>query len=285
MLNLLIRFCVFLYTLSILSACSSIQSIEHRVNKNLSLIKNSNFELQKHSFDEFDLISASSNRNTQLLSIYIEGDGLAWISRYNISSNPTPINPVALKLAIIDKERFDHSIAYIGRPCQYISQYSNNKCNSKFWSSHRFSQDVVANFNKVIDILKIDARAEKIQLIGFSGGAAISSILAATRNDIHSLVTVAGNLDHVSINKFNKVSQLIHSLNAIDYSSKLKDIAQHHIIGNDDDLIPESVVNNFIEKQQGHCSKKIVAQRVSHAYGWERFWKNSYKFKFDRCLK
>jgi len=278
-----LKFFTLLIVIFTLSDCSSIKSIDTRVNNGLLLIKNSNFELTTHSFDNFDFISAFKNHDTKLLSVYVEGDGLAWMSRSNISSNPTPLNPVALKLAIIDNERYDHSIVYIARPCQYISKYLNKKCHSKFWTSHRFSEEIIDKFNLVIDKLKVEAGAEKIQLIGFSGGAAIASILSAIRNDIHSLVTVAGNLDHVAINRFNKVSQLSNSLNAIDFSSKIKNIPQHHIIGAQDHLIPELVVDNFIDKQQGNCSKKIVAKVSGHGYGWEKFWRNSYKFKFDKC--
>jgi len=36
------------------------------------------------------------------LRVYIEGDGFAWINRFRISPDPTPRNPVALKLAATD---------------------------------------------------------------------------------------------------------------------------------------------------------------------------------------
>ncbi len=42
-----------------------------------------------------------SNPSTHTANVYIEGDGLAWITRRRLSSNSTPTNPVALKLATL----------------------------------------------------------------------------------------------------------------------------------------------------------------------------------------
>ena len=50
------------------------------------------------------------------LMIYIEGDGNAWDKKHLLSKNPTPKNPLALKL--VAKDTAD-SILYIARPCMY----------------------------------------------------------------------------------------------------------------------------------------------------------------------
>ena len=42
----------------------------------------------------------ASDRSLQV--IYIEGDGLAWLDRTTVSANPTPQQPVALRLALAD---------------------------------------------------------------------------------------------------------------------------------------------------------------------------------------
>lgn len=52
----------------------------------------------------------------ETIRIYIEGDGRAWESKTKLSMNPTPSNPVALKLAIVDPLK---SVAYIARPGQF----------------------------------------------------------------------------------------------------------------------------------------------------------------------
>ncbi len=50
------------------------------------------------------------------LSIYIEGDGLAWVSPSQPSDDPTPIDPVALRLALAQPTG---RAVYVARPCQY----------------------------------------------------------------------------------------------------------------------------------------------------------------------
>ena len=51
------------------------------------------------------------------LAIYIEGDGLAWTSKSRLSSDPTPQDPVGLKLALRHPRG---AAAYLARPCQYV---------------------------------------------------------------------------------------------------------------------------------------------------------------------
>lgn len=54
--------------------------------------------------DDFTLLTylppISGAVNT--LTIHIEGDGLAWINSSTPSSDPTPTNPLALRLALLD---------------------------------------------------------------------------------------------------------------------------------------------------------------------------------------
>ncbi len=60
---------------------------------------------------------------SRVLTIYIEGDGLAWISRSIISPDPIPINPIGLKLAL---QHTQHKVvAYLARPCQYVMKQNN----------------------------------------------------------------------------------------------------------------------------------------------------------------
>ena len=50
------------------------------------------------------------------LNIYLEGDGLAWVSRREPSRDPTPDNPIGLRLAAIDPAP---NVIWLARPCQY----------------------------------------------------------------------------------------------------------------------------------------------------------------------
>ena len=85
------------------------------------------------------------------LVVYIEGDGLAWISRDQLSNNPTPVRPVALELASLDK---GVNILYIARPCQYLWPQSMGNCSSEYWNAKRGSEEVISAINQVISIIK-----------------------------------------------------------------------------------------------------------------------------------
>ena len=63
-----------------------------------------------------------------------------------------------------------------------------------------------------------------VHLVGFSGGVAIAVMLTADREDIRSLRTIAGNLDHVSLNNFKKMSALSGSLDTMDYANRTKNL-------------------------------------------------------------
>ena len=50
---------------------------------------------------------------------------MSWVDRFTPSSNPTPTNPLAFKMALVDESE---NIIYLARPCQY--EWSNN-CNEE----------------------------------------------------------------------------------------------------------------------------------------------------------
>jgi len=111
-------------------------------------------------------------------NIYIEGDGLSWITSHTPSNNPTPINPVALKLALQDK---NPCIIYIARPCQYINNY---KCKTIIWTNKRFSTKIIKSYNEALNNIKKKYKISSYTLFGYSGGGAIATILAAKRDKV-----------------------------------------------------------------------------------------------------
>lgn len=173
-----------------------------------------------------------------LLTLYIEGDGLAWISKTKVSSNPTPLNPMALKLALKDTGK----VAYLARPCQYLQ---NELCLKKYWTSDRFSPDVISSMNQAVSYLKNKEGAKKLVLVGYSGGGAIAALIAARRNDVVKLITVAGNLHHGLWTQLKGVSPLTGSLDAVDYWRELTDIPQLHLVGEKDAVVPLAVALSY----------------------------------------
>jgi len=259
------------------SSCGSSRSFENRVIHADSIIYASNLQSTQLKTPYFSLYGVYHFPKPKgLLTVYIEGDGRSWVSRYQLSSNPTPINPIALRLAVIQSEQqADENIAWIARPCQYQPIKGDVNCASKYWSSHRFSEKVIQSTNNAIDQLVQKSGATSVRLIGFSGGAAVAVLVAARRDDINSVVTIAGNLNHEEVNLYHKVDLLRGSLNSIDVVDKIKHIPQVHFIGSDDEVIPAKISTDFIRAQKvtkGTCAKQVIVPSVGHIDGWIIHW-------------
>lgn len=203
------------------------------------------------------------------IRVYIEGDGRAWEARNRLSDDPTPSNPVALKLAAADPS---DNVVYIARPGQFTApDYA--ECDPTYWSGRRFAPEVVDSLDKAIDILKEKSGAKDVELIGYSGGAAIAVIIAAGRSDVTTLRTIAGNLDHIAVNRYHNVSPLEGSLNPIDFAAKVSHIPQRHFVSAGDSVIPKAIAESFAGKigDQRHESITIV-EGTSHTAGWQKAW-------------
>jgi len=203
------------------------------------------------------------------LTIYIEGDGSAWRSRHMLSDDPTPRHPLVLSLAAIDPSR---NVAYLARPGQLTASGAVD-CDPAYWSERRFSQEVVSALNAAIDHLKAMSQSKEIHMIGYSGGAALAVILAAKRNDVVSIRTVAGHLDTRAFCEYHHVSPLDGSLDPIDYAVSVKHIPQRHFIGSKDIVVPAFIAQSFVEREGDKKSDRItVVDGVSHTNGWQEQW-------------
>ena len=215
------------------------------------------------SFYHFDNLGAP-------LTVYIEGDGFAWRSRRELSDDPTPRYPLVLSLAATDPSE---NVAYLARPGQLTASGSPD-CDPAYWSEKRFSREVVSAINSSLDYLKAKSQSKEINIIGYSGGAALAIILAAKRNDVISIRTIAGNLDHRALCKYHRVSFLDSSLNPIDYASSVKRIPQRHFIGSEDIVVPEFIAQSFVEREgDNNHDRIIVVKGATHTKGWQKCWK------------
>ena len=235
-------------------------------------IQTDDFELTSLIRVNAHLLPTSENKN---LIIYIEGDGRSWINKHTLSKNPTPSYALGLRLAILDPRKNDPNtlIAYLARPCMFTLQKpSPTTCGSKYWSSHRFSETVIDNMNQAIDKIKAqEPHVHYIELIGYSGGASVALLIAARRNDINYIRTVAGDVNHEMMTAYHHTTPLPESLNPIHYVDKLKNIPQTHYIGTQDKIVPNYITQNFVQLSQNDKSK-IVSCKATHQKGWEEVW-------------
>lgn len=205
----------------------------------------------------------------QAINVYIEGDGLAWVSRHQLSTDPTPREAIGLALAVQDTAG---NVVYLARPCQF-NDFNQTPCDSDYWSNKRFSEKVIDAMNDEVDSFVLKTHGQKVNLIGYSGGAAVAVLIAARRNDIASLRTVAGNLDHVYVNKIHQVDLMPESLNAIELANEISLIPQLHFVGLQDQVIAKEVALRFIGQQKSKNCSALLEVEATHQEGWVKQWK------------
>lgn len=204
-------------------------------------------------------------------NIYIEGDGLAWMSRSTPSLNPTPKMPLALNLAAADPAP---NVIYIARPCQFTELNApGNNCTRAYWTGKRYAPEVIESFDRALSGLARERGLTGFNLIGFSGGANVAGLLAQRRADILSLRSVAGNLDNDFFNAMHKVSPMPQSLNMADRATDLAALPQRHFIGGEDEFVPQSVFESY-KKAVGPspCIHSTVDPAAGHLDGWVEQW-------------
>ena len=220
------------------------------------------------------------HKKGQSANVYIEGDGLSWISPSEPSLDPTPINPVALNLAAMDKSP---NVIYIARPCQFSGneiwrdaapKYNGEGfCPRKYWTDARYSSEVIASMSAALDNIKRKYQISEFHLIGYSGGATVAALLAADREDVKSFRTVAGNLDHETFTTIHDVTPLSLSLNPVDRAAELRFIPQHHYLGGEDEVIPPAVYSSYEQAvYPSQCLAKSFVPDADHEYGWVDKW-------------
>jgi dienelactone hydrolase len=206
-------------------------------------------------------------RNVALLTIYIEGDGLAWKANDMPSDNPTPMVPTGLKMAIHDQK--NHPVVYLARPCQFVFDEEWGHCQSTYWTNLRFSPEVVNAMNQAVSDLKKYYHAKKIRLIGYSGGGTIAALIAARHNDTVELITVAAILDVKEWVNQKSLTPLYGSLDPADEWGKLVSIPQTHWVGGNDTVVPKEVAFAFANRFPSANKPEIkVIPSFDHVCCW-----------------
>lgn len=203
--------------------------------------------------------------------IYLEGDGLAWLSSDRPSSDPTPIRPVALSLAVQDDAA---KVVYLARPCQYNRQRRDGSaCSAAYWTSARLAPEVVRTTNEAIDDIKRRYGAARIELAGYSGGGGLAVLVAAERNDVTAIRTAAANLDTDLFSRLHGVSPMSQSLNPKEAATRVAHIPQLHVTGGADRIVTPALYESYVAAARDRsCIKTRVLQNATHEEGWTEKW-------------
>ena len=264
-LNIFFKYYTIILTIALLSSgCVSKLSPKVRQYTADTVAQSGNLVQQKIATDDFLLTTYQrfdSTADNKQMVVYIEGDGMAWISRDQLSSNPTPVQPIALKLASIDT---NVNVLYIARPCQYLWPQKMNRCSSRYWSDKRGSEEVISSINQAISIVKQKQNISSIRLIGYSGGGGIATLIADRRADVNEFVSVSGNLNYKLFTQTHNLSPMNGSIDPITVANQIGSIPQIHYVGADDKIIPKQIALSFSDKV------KVISD-VSHD-NWPDKW-------------
>lgn len=264
------RICLLVCLLGLLPGCTHI-SPATRTHNAEALASTAGWEKRYIKTKGFTFVAfvPGQSRSMQTLRVYIEGDGLAWQRRTLPSKDPTPLNPLALMLAIKDKQ----AAVYLARPCQYVQGDNRKGCEQRYWTHARFSEEVVDATEQAITALMQQRNAQRLVLIGYSGGASVAALVAARRSDVVKLITVAGNLDHVAWTTLHNISPLTESLNPADSWSHLQTVEQLHLVGAKDKIIPPSVVSSYLQSFPATTKHEMrIFDEFDHHCCWVEQW-------------
>ena len=141
--------CVMMNRWLLLLLCILMQACATPVGKLIDVAEQNGFDQSKVRAGGFDLLvfSNQASRKTRVqdvdpnpkaLHVYLEGDGSPWRYRVVVMPDPTPRNPLMLRLMGVDEQ----PSVYVGRPC-YNGFADEPGCHSNLWTSARYSQPII----------------------------------------------------------------------------------------------------------------------------------------------
>ncbi|MDQ6959723.1 MAG: hypothetical protein Q9M27_01740 [Mariprofundaceae bacterium] len=265
------KLCTWILAALLIAGCIHVPTAADRTQRALAMAKQAGWHQQIIATDRFDLAAFTPQHpvKTDTLIVYIEGDGLAWISRSTPSTDPTPVHPLALQLALREPE----AAVYLAHPCQYAKDAQKRNCSAKYWAGYRFAPEVIHAENEAVDKLKQQSGASRLVLVGYSGGGGTAALIAAKRKDVVYLVTIAGNLDTAAWANLHRISPLTGSLNPADFWQALQYIPQTHYVGEQDRTVPPAVARSYAARfPPEHQPVIVVLPGFDHHCCWANAW-------------
>jgi len=214
---------------------------------------------------EHVVFSRNITANDTTLHIYFSGDGTPWIHRTQIAPDPTPRDPLELRLMLEDPA----PSIYIGRPC-YLGLAAAPGCKPALWSVGRYSEAVVDSMAAAVERVLDRSTATQIMLIGYSGGGVLAMLVANRVVRIGTVVTIAANLDTDAWTRLHDYSALSQSLNPAMIGSWREAMRQIHLVGEHDRNVPPTLVWNFASALPNAQVRVIPA--FDHRCCWVDAW-------------
>ncbi len=200
-----------------------------------------------------------NNDPTAAWHIYIEGDGMAYLPQGGVSGNPTPRNPVGLKLALADTHP---RVLYVARPCQFTVLSEHPECRSgTLYTDKRWSTDIISAYAQALAPYIKESGAGGAALYGYSGGAYIVLGVASRwpAGSIAQITTYAGNLLPNAVQVAHHFPPL-DDVSPLDWSI-LGGISQTHIVAREDKVIPARLRDTYVQQAGTYGAEALAADR------------------------
>lgn len=202
------------------------------------------------------------------LHVYFGGDGRAFTNRYRVARDPTPANPLALELMLTDAA----PAAYLGRPCYHGAPDSG--CQPNLWTSHRYSEAVVASMTHVLRELTGRAPQAEVTLIGYSGGGVLALLVGARSPRVGTVITIAAPLDLGAWTHTHRYTPLHGSIDPAQIDAWPASLRQLHVYGADDRNVPPRIAQQFVTRarERGLPALLRVIDGFDHVCCWRETW-------------
>jgi hypothetical protein len=281
------------FTALFLFGCSSDQL---RINKVFNLAQHANLTPSVINTSQFSIQIFTQNHNSKHAVIYLEGDGLV-LNRYGeIALNPTPTDPMAVRLASVDRRPFTKIV--VNRPFHYGDRHaecslircpglkvsasrSRNKFGmtlshhdnvSPYWTTARYAPEVIQSIYEAINQCQQQFRFETIELVAYSGGASVALLLTPYFKNITRIISFAGNLDHKNWTSYHGTQPLFESLDPMENKEFIRKIPQIHFVGASDDNTTPELAKAYKQKIDSDKISIIVIDGFAHDGNWPSIW-------------
>ncbi len=250
---------ICLYCCLALAGCAA--GLEHA----RTLAKQHGWRTETLQIEQWKLLAFLGPGQSTDLTVYIAGDGRAWPAPHTPPKDPTPDNPIALRMALQDPGQ---AVACLARPCQYVT---SPLCAPRYWTDGRYSAEVLHILDTALDQLKNLYAAQRLRLVGYSGGGALAVLLGSQRTDVQGVVTAAAPLDTDAWTRLQGISPLLTSLNPAQHADPC--LPQVHFFSVDDAVVPTPTGNAYMATLPAWSrAKRIVVHGVRHGEDWAERW-------------
>lgn len=233
------------------------------------------------------------------LHVYLEGDGTPWVTPHRIADDPTPRNPLMLRLMARDPA----AALYLGRPC-YNGRADDAGCSPSLWTHRRYAPEVVSSMAAALngflltyqqsrcgsrDPLSPEAarlvrrpapassppadnrvcgQMSSLLFLGHSGGGVLALQLARRFPQTRLVVTMATPLDIDAWSDHHGYSRLQGSVNPADTPNA--GFPEIHYFGEKDERVPPGLFRQALAKRPK--ARMVIVEKFTHACCWERIW-------------